>query len=208
MTRALIVYGGWEGHDPEGISALLAAQLEQNNVQVERTADLDVFAQRDLTAFDLIIPVWTMETIASELLEPLLKAVRNGTGIAGLHGIIDSFRHEAEFHLMFGGQWVTHFEFAVRTYQVLMDGEPDPITSGLPDVTVTTEQYYLLVDPANTVLATMRVDDTVMPIAWTKTYGNGRVFYCSLGHDLAVLQQPPVLEMVTRGMLWAAGTTS
>jgi type 1 glutamine amidotransferase len=106
---------------------------------------------------------------------------------------------------MLGGQWVTHFEFAVRTYSVYMDGAPSPITDDLPTLTVTTEQYYLLVDPGNTTLATMRVDDTVMPVAWTKRYGEGKVFYCSLGHNLTVLQQPDTLEMVRRGMVWAAG---
>lgn len=205
MTKALVVYGGWEGHDPEGVSSILATVLRANNVDVLHTDDLDVLAQADLKKFDLIVPVWTIESIASNRLQPLLDAVRSGVGIAGLHGVIDSFRHEAEFHLMFGGQWVTHFDFAVRTYSVFMDGEPNSITSGLPTLTVTTEQYYLLVDPANTVLATMRVGDTVMPVAWTKRYGEGRVFYCSLGHSAELLQQPDTLELVKRGMLWAAG---
>jgi type 1 glutamine amidotransferase len=205
MRKALVVYGGWEGHDPEGVSNLLAAVLRANKVEVVRTQDLDVLAQADLKQFDLIVPVWTMEFLAPDKLQPLLEAVKSGVGIAGLHGLIDSFRHEAEFHLMFGGQWVTHFDFAVRTYSVYMDGEPSPITAGLPDLTVTTEQYYLLIDPANTILATMRVDDTVMPVAWTKRYGAGRVFYCSLGHNMATLQPPDTLELVKRGMLWAAG---
>jgi hypothetical protein len=207
MTKALIVYSGWAGHDPDGVSSLLAAALREQAVEVHRTDNLNVLAQADLGQFDLIVPVWTMEAIATSQLQSLLEAVKSGVGIAGLHGVIDSFRHEAEFHLMFGGQWVTHFEFAVRDYSVFMDGEPNPITSGLPTLNVTTEQYYLLVDPANTVLATMRVDGVVMPVAWIKQYGAGRVFYCSLGHDAALLQQPDTLELVTRGLLWAAGVT-
>ena len=204
MTKVLIVYSGWAGHDPAGVSSLLATLLEQNSVEVTHTDDLDIFTQADLKAYDLIVPVWTMESMAATRLQPLLDAVRSGVGIAGLHGIIDSFRHEAEFHLMLGGQWVTHFDFSVRTYRVFMDGEPSPITEGLPTITVTTEQYYLLVDPANTILATMRVGDTVMPVAWTKRYGRGRVFYCSLGHNVDVLRQPDVIELIRRGMSWAA----
>lgn len=205
MTRALIVYGGWDGHDPEGVSQLLSDLLQPEGVEVTRTDDLAVFTQADLSSYDLIVPVWTMEDMAQDQLEALLQAVRGGVGIAGLHGIIDSFRHEAEFHLMLGGQWVTHFEFAIRRYQVEMTAEPDPITAGLRAAEVTTEQYYLLVDPAVKVLATMQVEETTMPVAWTKHYGKGRVFYCSLGHDVAVLDQTEVLELCRRGLLWAAG---
>ena len=86
-----------------------------------------------------------------------------------------------------------------------MDGAPSPITEGLPTITVTTEQYYVLVDPANTTLATMRVPgDVTMPVAWTKQYGKGRVFYCSLGHSVDILRQQDILTLVTRGTLWAA----
>jgi type 1 glutamine amidotransferase len=204
MARALIVFGGWEKHEPEGVARLLDEQLRKNRVEVTLSNSLATLKELDLTAFDLIVPVWTLETIEPELLAPLLDAVRGGVGIAGLHGVIDSFRHEAEFHYMFGGQWVTHFDFAVRTYQVHVEGEPSAITAGLPTYTVATEQYYLLVDPANTVLATMRVGDVRMPVAWTKYYGRGRVFYCSLGHSADIVRQPETLKLVTRGLLWAA----
>ncbi len=43
-----------------------------------------------------------------------------------------------------------------------------------------------------------------MPVTWTKHYGKGRVFYCSLGHTPDVLEMPEVLGTVTRGLLWAA----
>ncbi len=105
---------------------------------------------------------------------------------------------------MVGGQWVAHPGGDGVTYTVHIDGEPSPITEGIEDFEVTSEQYYMHVDPAITVLATTRFGDTAMPVTWTKPYGKGRVFYCSLGHSAAVVRMPPVLEMVTRGMLWAA----
>jgi type 1 glutamine amidotransferase len=187
------------------MSKFLAALLKKRGVETTITDSLDVFKDLHSDDFQLIVPVWTMESIAKGQIDPLLNLVRQGVGIAGLHGVIDSFRHEAEFHLMFGGQWVTHFEFAVRTYEVSLDGEPSPIIDGLSTFAVTTEQYYLLVDPANTVLATMRVDGVRMPVAWTKHYAKGRVFYCSLGHSVDTISQPAALELVSRGMLWAAG---
>jgi type 1 glutamine amidotransferase len=106
---------------------------------------------------------------------------------------------------MFGGQWVTHFEFAVRTYAVTIEDGNSPLTQGLSSFEVTTEQYYLLVDPANAVLATMQVNDAQMPVAWTKHYGTGRVFYCSLGHSVEAVSHPVTQELIKRGMQWAAG---
>jgi type 1 glutamine amidotransferase len=205
MTKALIVYGGWEKHDPEGVSRLLAAQLEQHGVAVTRSNSFDSLKALELSEYDVILPVWTLDHIDPSYVEALQNAVRGGTGLSGNHGIIDSFRHEAEFHLMLGGQWVTHFDFAITTHQVEMAATPSPITDGLPTITVTTEQYYCLVDPANTVLATMDVNGVEMPVAWTKQYGQGRVFYCSLGHSVDILSDPTTLELVTRGTLWAAG---
>ncbi len=84
---------------------------------------------------------------------------------------------------------------------------PDPVTAGLEDFDVESEQYYMHVDPINTVLATTifpDYDNVVMPVTWKKMYGAGRVFYCSLGHSASVLAMPPVLTMVTRGLKWAA----
>lgn len=208
MTKALIVFGGWEKHDPEGVAQLFEKQLKNHRVDVTLSNSFESLKEFDLTRFDLILPVWTLDTIDPSYIEPLLAAVRGGVGLAGNHGVIDSFRHEPEFHLMLGGQWVTHFDFAITTHRIYMDGAPSPITDDLPTITVTTEQYYVLVDPANTTLATMRVPgDVVMPVAWTKQYGKGRVFYCSLGHSVDILEQPDILTLVTRGMLWAAGVS-
>ena len=203
MSKALIVYGGWEGHNPSGMAGYLADLLMQAGIQPTLTDSFDALAHIQRDGYQLVIPVWTMEHLDPTLVNAILSAVRAGVGIASLHGVIDSFRHEAEFHYMLGGQWVTHFEFAVRTYAVQI--HPHALTQGLADFEVTTEQYYLLVDPANTVLATMDVDGTQMPVAWVKSYGVGRVFYCSLGHSLETVSHPHAQELIKRGMVWAAG---
>lgn len=204
MTNALIVYGGWEGHNPAGISAFLADLLQQAGIQATVTNSFSDLERLQRNNFQLVIPVWTMEHLEPHLLKALLDAARQGVGIVGLYGVIDSFRHEAEFHYMFGGQWVTHFEFAGRTYQVTIADSDNPITQGLSNFEVTTKQYYLLVDPANSVLTTMQVNDTQMPVVWTKQYGQGRVFYCSLGHSLDSVSHPVAQELIKRGMLWAS----
>jgi uncharacterized protein len=206
MATALIVQGGWDGHNPKGMSELLGGQLRAKGFDVTISDTLDAFKENDLTQYDLLVPVWTMGTIQRDQLTPLLDAVRGGVGIAGVHGgMADAFRNETEYQFMVGGQWVAHPGNAGVTYEVFMDGEPDPITAGLPNVTVTTEQYYMHVDPGIRVLATTKFKNgVVMPVVWTKHYGQGRVFYCSLGHTVDIIENPTVLELVTRGMVWAA----
>ena len=205
MKKALIVQGGWDGHKPKEISAILAAALRQNDFDVKISDTLDSYRDLKLTDFDLIVPNWTMGTIKPEQLKPVLAAVESGVGLAGLHGgMCDSFRNETDWQFMTGGQWVAHPGNDAAHYTVLIDGVASPITEGISDFEVTTEQYYMHVDPANTVLATTRFGSTVMPVVWTKTWGKGRVFYSSLGHRPDVVEMTPVLTMMTRGMQWAA----
>ncbi|MCZ7545020.1 MAG: ThuA domain-containing protein [Anaerolineae bacterium] len=205
MKRALIVKGGWEGHEPHQVAEILRGALEAHGLAVTVSDTLDAFKDPNVKALDLIVPIWTMGAIAPDQLNPLLEAVRSGVGTAGVHGGMgDAFRNETEYQYMVGGQWVAHPGGDGVTYTVHIDGAPSPITEGIADFEVTSEQYYMHIDPAITVLATTRFGETVMPVVWTKHYGAGRVFYCSLGHSAAVVRMPPVLEMVTRGMLWAA----
>jgi len=210
MTKALIVWGGWDGHEPEGMAKLLGSSLEKRGVEVTISDTLDAFKDMDLTQFDLIVPIWTMGTIAKDQLMPVLEAVReHGVGIGGVHGgMCDAFRNETEWQFMTGGQWVAHPGNDGVEYTVEINpNESSPITAGIPSpLHIKSEQYYMHVDPAIRVLATTTFPDgTVMPVVWTKMYGKGRVFYCSLGHHVDVIEPEPILEMVTRGLLWAAG---
>jgi hypothetical protein len=98
-------------------------------------------------------------------------------------------------------------------YEVNVVDHDDPITAGVPDFRMTSEQYYMQVDPSNKVLATTTfsgehypwIEGCVMPAVWKKMYGKGRVFYCSMGHVASDFATPELLRIVTRGMLWAAG---
>jgi len=205
MKKALIVQGGWDGHHPVEISDILAAQLRKNDFEVTISDTLDAYRDLTLTDFNLIVPNWTMGTIKPEQLKPVLAAVESGVGLAGLHGgMCDSFRNECDWQYMTGGQWVAHPGNDTAHYSVLIDGVKSPITDGISAFEVTTEQYYMHVDPANTVLATTRFGSVVMPVVWTKSWGKGHVFYSSLGHRPDVVEMTPVLTMMTRGMIWAA----
>ena len=205
LKKALIVWGGWEGHSPKAVADILAGLLRRNDFEVTLSDTLDAYKNLNLSDFNLIVPNWTMGTITDEQLQPLLAAVKGGVGIAGLHGgMCDSFRATPDYQFMTGGQWVAHPGNDGVDYTVYIDGEASPITEGLTDFPVKSEQYYMHVDPVNTVLATTRFGEVVMPVVWTKMWGAGRVFYSSLGHTPAIVQMPQTLTLMERGMLWAA----
>ena len=214
---ALIVWGGWNGHQPEEVAAIYADALKNHGFDVEVANTLDAYLDGDkLKALDLIVPVWTMGKITNEQLRPLLEAVKSGVGIAGCHGgMCDSFREATEYHFMTGGQWVAHPGNDGVEYTVRITDPTHFITQGSPaEFGVKSEQYYMHVDPGAKVLATTRFPTADgphvkngpfdMPVVWTKYYGEGRVSYCSLGHVADVVRQPEVLRLCTRGALWAA----
>ncbi|MEN6479521.1 MAG: ThuA domain-containing protein [Anaerolineales bacterium] len=214
MKRALLVQGGWEGHEPKHVSSILADALTRNGFEVVVSDSLDSFKDVEyLRTFDLIVPEWTMGKIERDQLEGLLAAIKGGVGLAGLHGGLgDSFREATDYQFMVGGQWVAHPGNDGITYEVNICDIDDPLVEGLHDMTIVSEQYYMHVDPSNKVLMTTTFHtengDVVMPVAWKRYFGEGRVFYCSLGHVAQVFDQDPlVLEIMTRGMLWAARVT-
>ena len=209
--RALIVAGGWEGHEPQQCAALFASVLRNDGFDVTVRDTLDAYLDPALRATDLIVPVWTQSEISKEQLRGLLDAIAAGTGIAGWHGgMADSFRNSTEYQFMVGGQWVAH-PGNVIDYTVQITNHDDPITAGIADFAMHSEQYYLHVDPSNEVLATTTfsgehtpwVAGTIMPVVWKRRWGQGRVFYCSLGHVAADFDVPEARELVRRGMHWA-----
>lgn len=212
MQSALICWGGWEGHEPQQSANLWATILRDEGFSVEVSDTLDAYLDTDkLRDLSLIVPVWTMSQITKEQERGLLDAVASGVGIAGWHGCMaDSFRNNTEYQWMVGGQWVAH-PGNIIGYTVNISNHTDPITAGLNDFRVETEQYYMHVDPSNEVLATTTfggeyapwIAGTVMPVVWKRRWGQGRVFYCSLGHHTSDFDVPETREIVRRGMLWA-----
>jgi uncharacterized protein len=212
MKSMLFVWGGWGGHEPKPCVDIFAPIMRAEGYQVEISDTLDVYLDADkLKSYDLISQVWTMGTITREQLAGLLAAVQSGVGFAGWHGGSgDSFRDSTDYQFMVGGQWVAH-PGGVIDYRVNITNHTDPITAGLEDFDMHSEQYYMHVDPANQVLATTTfngqvapwIDGTVMPVVWKRAYGQARIFYCSLGHVAKDFEVPQAREIVRRGMLWA-----
>ena len=213
MKSALFVCGGWEGHEPEKCAAVFAPVLEEEGYEVEISTTLDSYLDKEkMRSLDLVIPIWTMGTITDQQEEGLRGAVESGVGLAGWHGgMADAFRSSPDYQHMVGGQWVAH-PGDILDYTVQITRPDDPVMAGLRDFAMRSEQYYLHVDPSNEVLATTTfsgehmpwIAGTVMPVAWKRRWGAGRVFYCSLGHHAADFDVPEARTIVERGMLWAA----
>lgn len=212
--NVLIVYGGWDGHDPKQTSHLFAGLLEEAGLNVTLSQTLDSFLDAELMgAVDLVIPVYTMSSITREQEYGLLDAVRErGVNVGGWHGgMADAFRQNTEYQFMVGGQWVAH-PGNIIDYRVNVHDQQHPITAGIADFDMHSEQYYLHTDPSNKVLATTTfsgeyafwVEGTVMPVVWTRHYGKGKIFYSSLGHVIGDFDVPEAREIVRRGLLWAA----
>ena len=214
--KALIFQGGWDGHEPKLVSERFGKLLKGNGYQVTISDDLDCLKDlEELKKLDLLVPCWTMGEIPDEYVKNVAAAVGEGIGLAGCHGgMCDSFRKNTEWQFITGGQWVSHPGGDGIEYSVNICHGSNPIVEGIEDFTVCSEQYYLHIDPSIEVLATTRFPivnyyhisnkPVDMPVAWTKFWGNGRVFYTSLGHHDDVFEKSPNAQLIMeRGMLWA-----
>lgn len=214
--KALIFYGGWDGHEPDLVSQRIQRHLEAAGYEVDRDDTQDRLSDLDqVRSYDLIVPCWTMGEIPNEYVRNISTAVGEGTGLAGVHGgMCDAFRTNVEWQFMTGGQWVSHPGGDGVEYTVNINKGSSPITEGLEDFPVKSEQYYLHIDPANEVLATTRFPSVAyyntankavdIPVAWTRYWGLGRVYYLSLGHHDDVFDLSPTADiLLKRGLLWA-----
>ena len=211
----LMVWGGWDGHQPKQCVERFVPFLEQHGYLVDVSDTLESFEdQQRLEQFHLIVPCWTMGLLSAAQEKALLGAVRAGVGIAGWHGgLCDAFRNNTAYQFMTGGQFVDH-PGGIIDYTVRITRKDDPIMRGIRDFQMHSELYYMHVDPGNEVLAVIDVGGevfpwiagTVMPAAWKRRYGSGKVFYSSLGHVVSDFDVPECFEIMARGMLWASRT--
>jgi type 1 glutamine amidotransferase len=209
----LMVWGGWDGHEPRKCVDIFAPWMESLGASVRVSDTLDAYLDKPaMEATDLIVQVYTMGTITPEQEKGLLETVKAGAGLAGWHGgLADSFRQNTEYQFMVGGQWVAH-PGGVIDYGVQITDHKDSVTRGLKDFKMHSEQYYMHVDPNCKVLATTTfgsehaawIKGCVVPVVWKKMYGKGRIFYTSLGHVASDFKVPEALEIVKRGILWAS----
>jgi type 1 glutamine amidotransferase len=230
--KALVVRGGWEGHHPVEATEIFLPFLQEQGFDVHVEESNDVYADESvMDATDLIVQSVTMSEISRDALKGLARAVERGTGLAGWHGgIADSYRNSSDYLQLIGGQFATHppkhpnacvgdetDNFLPYTVELTDLGRAHEILSGLDDFTLDTEQYWVLTDDLNDVLATTTHPvqpyhpwhrPITSPAIWTREWGAGRVFVATPGHSPDVLRDDNVRTIIERGMLWASRTVS
>jgi Uncharacterized protein conserved in bacteria len=209
--NVLIVYGGWKGHQPEVFAKKIASWLENQKANVTLSESTASYLEKDLMqSLDLIIQHITMSKMSNRESKGLRDAINRGVGLAGCHGGLgDSFRNDTEYQYMVGGQFVKHPGGQID-YKVTISNTSDPVTAGINDFNLKTEQYYMHYDPNIEILATTSfsgehdawIDGVEMPVVWKKNYGKGRVFYSALGHSEDIFDVPEIWNIMTRGIEW------
>lgn len=215
MRRALMVWGGWDGHQPEATTALFATFLRSQGFDVVVSPTADAYCDAALMQspdLSLIVNNVTCGKLEKEQWAGLDAAVKRGVGFAGWHGGAgDAYRGHIDYQWMVGGQFLSH-PGNIKAYEVHISSWDDPIVAGLTDFTMNSEQYYMLTDPGNLVIASTTFDGVhdplrkgvVMPVVWKRRWGQGRVFYSALGHVLKDFDVPEARTIMERGLLWAA----
>jgi len=202
--------------------------LRDNGYEVRIEDSPAVYADAQaMAATDLIVQCMTMSTIEKDEVAGLRAAVAAGTGFTGWHGgIADSYRQSSDYLQLVGGQFATHpgkepgeltgdpsDNYLDYTIEFTPLGAEHPITAGLDDFALTTEQYWVLHDDLNDVLATTTHPappwhpwhrPVVSPAIWTRNWGEGRIVVTTPGHSVDVLENPTVRTVIERGMLWAS----
>lgn len=212
MKKAIIVWGGWQGHEPEQCAGIVAELLREDGFAVEVTGDLGIFASPQLAKADLLVPIITGETLEKPHASALVEAVRGGLGLGGHHGALaTSFKESAAFRYVSGVTWVAH-PGNIIDFRVGVTRQDDPVMEGIPDFDYHSEQYYLHYDPSVEILATTTFTgaydpaarNVVMPVVFKRHFGAGRIFYSALGHVAAEFDHPYMPLILRRGLSWAA----
>jgi len=201
--KTLFFYGG-EIHDAKGCAKVVGPVLKKSKLfdVTEVAEDLSFFTKKNLKPFELVVFYYTVGKIADRPKNALLNHIAQGAGYAGIHSAADSFRDCPEYRAMVGGHFVTHPHF--REYQVSVADAEHRICEGLPmEFLVEDEQYVTDYDPRNHILCSALWKGMAMPVAWTKPWGKGRVFYCALGHNPDACRNAHFHKLFIQGAQWA-----
>ena len=212
MPKVLVLSGPNHGFDK--CAPIVAEALTRDaSLEVTLTEDKSILAE-GLGSYDVVVlgtgfttlerqPDGTNKRVPDLTLEQaqgLFAFVWGGGGLVGVHGT--GWWIGGEAMKLVGGH--ANWHPAGLEFPVEIADRDHPVTRGLGDFTVTDEIYMSAWDPAIHVLATATWAERKLPMAWTHKYGDGRVFYTTLGHGPSTFQNPAVQQLLTSGARWAA----
>lgn len=134
-----------------------------------------------------------------------------GGAYAGVHSAGDTFHGDGAYLTLVGGEFQTHGP--QRKVTIYNQSERHPACAHIGASFEIFDEIYEFKNWERSrvhVLLTMKKhpqrDETGdFPVAWTKRYGKGRMFYTSLGHREDVYENPLYLEHLKGGIVWALG---
>lgn len=176
------------------------------------------FLARNLTYFDAIFFFGVREIdLTPEQRRDLLSFVRDdGKGFVATHAGATAFFSWPEFGEMLGGRFDEH-PWGITDATVIVEERASPIVAHLPASFVVHDEHYQLkdfsrdrlqvlarLDPRSVNLSAPLVHrkDGDFPVAWTKSYGHGRVFYSTLGHSRELWDTPWMQTMYFEALKW------
>ena len=184
---------------------------------VELTEDMSLLTADNLATFDAVVFYTTGELpMDDSQRDALLAFVADGKGFVGIHSATDTFYEWPEYGEMIGGYFDDHPWHQEITVRV--EDSTHPATRHLAASFVIDDEIYqikdwarsdvhvlLSLDTGSLDLEDERVkrDDGDFALAWTRSYGSGRVFYTALGHEEAVWRDERFQTHLVEGIRWA-----
>ncbi len=186
---------------------------------VTMSEDVAVFTPENLRGYRAVMFFTTGELPMSDAQKAaLLDFVRSGGGFIGVHSATDTFYEWPDYGKLIGGYFNEHPWHQKVTVGV---AEPkSPLVGSLPpsfaisdeiyqirDFDAATSQVLLRLDPSSVDLKApnVRPQPYGWPLAWTRAFGQGRVFYTALGHEEAVWRDPRYQQILANAIAWVMG---
>jgi type 1 glutamine amidotransferase len=208
-------------HDVIPASREILKQIGEREPRFEVTAseDVSVFTAENLRGFGAVMFFTTGELPMSDLQKKaFMDFVSGGGGFLGVHSATDTFYEWPEYGRLIGGYFDQHpWHHSVR----IDNAEPFSLLTARVgrSLTLTDEIYQirdfdaagsrvlLRLDPASVDLGRENVHRHPYgwPLAWTRAYGRGRVFYSALGHEEGVWRDARFQILLHNAVLWAIG---
>jgi type 1 glutamine amidotransferase len=146
----------------------------------------------------------------------------DGKGFVGIHAALDTNYTWPEYGEMIGG-WFDQHPWMTFQAPIVTEDSDFPATRHFPKAFTKYDEIYqpkawsrdkvnvlLSLDPAKldyTNNPRIHRTDHDFPVAWSKMYGKGRVFYSTLGHTEEAWDDPDIRKMYFEAIRWALGMT-
>ena len=186
---------------------------------VEPTQDTKLITPANLAKYAAVVSYTCGDPLKSEGRRALIDYVKNGGAFVGIHSAGDSFNTFQDYAEMLGGIH-DHHPGNPKVRIVVLD-KSSPATSHLPDSFETPHEPYaftrwnpaslhllLKLDPSSFTEQKDKPNRSDYAVAWTKTFGRGKVFYTALGHNDSEWTDAKFLQHVLGGIRWAVGIRS